>query len=166
MSAERTLLLDVQLVVRAGSHMRSSLHMPSSSTVADPPPGTRDDTIIGLLRRLTDDLTKLFRQEAALASAEFLRSLTNLGKGVAAIAVAGVLLFAGVLVLLAAAVLALALVLPPWAAALIVGGCVVAIGLVLLQLARPKLNPAALKPSHSVRSLQMDKEVIARHVSS
>jgi hypothetical protein len=122
----------------------------------------RPDTVLGLLRRLTEDVSKLFRQEVALASAELTRSLAGMVRGAASLAIAGALLFAALLVLLTAAVLALALILPAWAAALIVGFGVGAAGFALLRIASRKLAGTSIAPKHTVESLRMDKAVITR----
>jgi hypothetical protein len=122
----------------------------------------RPDTVLGLLRRLTEDVSKLFRQEVALASAEFTRSLTGVVRGAKSLALAGALLFAALLVLLAAAVLALALILPSWAAALIVGFGVGAAGFGLLRIGGRKFAATDIAPKHTAESLRLDKAVITR----
>ncbi|MDB6046483.1 MAG: phage holin family protein [Gammaproteobacteria bacterium] len=137
----------------------SSLAPVRGSTTSLP---DRPDTVVGLLRRLTEDVSKLFRQEVALATAEITRSLTGVVRGAAWLAIAGALLFAGLLVLLAAAVLALALILPSWAAALIVGFGVGAAGFGLLRIGGRKLAGTTIAPKHTAESLRMDKAVITR----
>jgi hypothetical protein len=119
-------------------------------------------SIVSLLKRLTDELSVLFRQEVALASAEFSRSMRSFFLGVASVAAGGAVLFAGLLVLLAAAVLGLAEWLEPWQAALAVGGAVVLIGIVMVLAGRKKIKPEELKPERSVQSLRRDKDVLAR----
>jgi hypothetical protein len=119
-------------------------------------------TIVSLLKRLTDELSVLFRQEMALASAEFSRSMKVFFVGVASVATGGAVVFAGFLVLLAAAVLGLAEWMEPWQAALAVGGAVVLVGVVILLVGRKKLAPEVLKPERSVRSLKRDKDVLVR----
>jgi hypothetical protein len=122
----------------------------------------RPDTVVGLLRRLTEDVSKLFRQEVALASAEVMHSLAGVVRGATSLAIAGALLFAALLVLLTAAILALALIVPSWAAALIVGSGVGAVGFGLLRVGGRKLAAADIAPRHSAESLRLDKAVITR----
>jgi hypothetical protein len=119
-------------------------------------------SILGLLQRLTQDLARLFRQEAALATAEFSRACLHLARGIGAIAAAAALIYAGLLVLLAAAVLGLMQLVPGWEAALIVGGATVALGLILLLAGRPQLSAAGLKPTRSAQSLRQDRDVLTR----
>jgi hypothetical protein len=119
-------------------------------------------TIVSLLKRLTDELSVLFRQEMALASAEFSRSMKTFFIGLASVTAGGAVLFAGFLVLLAAAVLGLAEWLEPWQAALVVGIAVALVGVVMLLVGRKKLDPGELKPERAVRSLKRDKDVLVR----
>jgi hypothetical protein len=126
--------------------------------------GLESESTMGLLRRLMDELSMLFRQEVALARAEIVESLSAAKAGVASLAAGGAVLFAGLLVLLAAAVLGLAEVIAAWLAALIVGVIVGITGYLMVQAGRRKLDPAALKPTHIQRSLHRDAEVLARKV--
>lgn len=119
------------------------------------------ESATGLLSRLLSDFTALFRNEVALAKAE-LAELTDSAKAaVVAIAVAAVVLLGGLLALLAAAILALAEVLAPWLAALIVGIVLAIVGVLLIRSAGQKLKPS--KHLDRVReSVRQDAEVIAR----
>lgn len=116
----------------------------------------------GLLRRLTDELTTLLRQELALASAEISRSVRVMLAGAASVAVGGAVLFTGLLAMLAAAVLGLATVLHPWLAALLIGAAVAVIGVVLVLIGVRSLDPSTLKPSRTAESLRRDKDLITR----
>jgi hypothetical protein len=117
---------------------------------------------MGLLRRLTDELTTLLRQELALATAEISRSMRMLLTGAAALAAGGAVLFAGLLAMLAAAVLGLATVLQPWLAALVIGAAVAVIGVVLVLAGIRSMDPSTLKPSRTAESLRRDRDVITR----
>ena len=120
------------------------------------------ESTMGLLRRLMDELSVLFRQEVALARAEFAETLSAAKTGVASIATGGAVLFAALLVLLETAILALAQVMVPWLAALIVGVIVGIAGYLMLQAGRKKLGPSALKPTRTQESLRRDAEVLGR----
>jgi xanthine/uracil permease len=85
--------------------------------------------------------------------------------GVASVASGGAVLYAGFLVLLAAAVLGLSRWLEPWLAALIVGGAVLLVGVVMVLAGRRKLDLADLKPDRTMQSLKRDKDVLARRTS-
>lgn len=107
-----------------------------------------------LFRDLMNETKILIQQEIQLLKLEMSQKATQAGKDVAFIAVGGALSYAGLLVLLAAATLALALVIPGWASALIVGLVVVGIGYGLIQKGISDLkniNPAPQKTIDSVK---------------
>jgi hypothetical protein len=122
-------------------------------------------SIIELVRRFSEELLTLFRQEMALATAEISRTLRKLAAGVASIAAGAAVLYAGFLALLTAAILGLSHVVEPWLAALIVGGAVSIIGLVLLMAGKKTVEPENLKPQRTMESLREDKDVLMRRAS-
>jgi tetrahydromethanopterin S-methyltransferase subunit C len=81
-----------------------------------------------------------------------------MGAGAGELIVGGIVMFAGLLGLGAAAILALALVLPAWAAALIVGGVALLLGLILLLLGRRHVGAQSLVPRRTLRSLREDAD--------
>lgn len=119
-----------------------------------------------LLSTLTREMGSLVRQETQLAKAEMSEKTHQAMTGVAAIAIAGAVLFGGFLVLLAAAVFLLNEVLPPdttpWLSAIIVGLVVAIIGYVMLKSGVKKLQAQNLMPDRTMASLQSDKD-LARH---
>jgi len=115
-----------------------------------------------LLSRLVGDITALFRNELALAKAEFSKAATNAKLGVAGMAASAAVLLAGALSIVAAAILGLAEVMEPWLAALVVGVALGVIGFVMLQSAKKKLEPSALSMERTQQSLRRDAEVVAR----
>ena len=83
---------------------------------------TTDPSIGELLNQLSSQVTRLIRDEMRLAEKEFQQSAKRAGIFAGLLSVAGLLaLFAGA-AFVTAAVAALSLVLPVWAAAVIVGG--------------------------------------------
>ena len=144
--------------------MATTSHGPSPTPAAAA--GSNGDresqSAFGLLRRLTDELSTLLRQELALATAEVSRSMRVMLGGSASLAVGGAVLFTGLLAMLAAAVLGLATVLAPWLAALVIGAAVAAIGVVLVLAGIRSMDPSTLKPSRTAESLRRDRDVITR----
>ncbi|WNM62602.1 phage holin family protein [Candidatus Nitrospira neomarina] len=107
-----------------------------------------------LFRDLMNETKILIQQEIQLLKLEMSQKATQAGKDVGFIAVGGALAYAGLLVLLAAATLALALVIPGWASALIIGLVVVGIGYGLIQKGISDLkniNPAPQKTIDSIK---------------
>jgi len=98
-----------------------------------------------LLRDLASDSTALVRQELALAKAEAQEKLHQSIAGGSMVVISALLAFAGLIILLHAAVYGLEMAgFEPWLAALIVGGVVVVIGLLLVQKARHDLMAQSL----------------------
>ena len=125
----------------------------------------RRESTRSLLSQLIDEVTTLFRKEVALVRAEMSDAISQAKTGVTSVATGGAVLFAGLLVLLAAAVLGLSNVVEPWLAALIVGGIVLIVGFVMLQMGKKKLEPSAFKPERTQSSLRKDKEMIQRRTA-
>jgi len=74
-------------------------------------------------------------------------------------------LFAGLIILLMSAVYALAMLMAPWLAALIVGVVVMVIGVIMLQSGKKAFDATNFTPERTVNSLQKDKDAIQRKVS-
>ena len=110
----------------------------------------------GTPRRLGADLSRLVRQEMALARAEIVDKFAELGIGAGLVAVAGALAFAGLLYLMAAAMIGLAMVVPLWAAALIVGGVALLIAGALAMVGRAKMRANDLVPTRTIKTLRDD----------
>ncbi|OFJ53306.1 hypothetical protein BEL07_13115 [Mycolicibacterium grossiae] len=83
-------------------------------------PNAPEPTVGELLGRLSEQTSRLVRDEMKLGQKELQHSITHAAVGAGLGGAAGVLALFGFGVLLAAIVAALALVLPVWAAALIV----------------------------------------------
>jgi hypothetical protein len=127
---------------------------------------TRDESTPSLLRRLADDVGMLFAQELALLKAETMRSVSDLKAATMSIAMGGAVTFMGVFFLLLSAVYGLSNVVDPWLAALIVGGAVALIGIIMLASGRRNLEPAAIAPRRTAAALRKDTDMIkgvARH---
>ena len=118
------------------------------------------DSTPSLLRRLADDVGTLLAQEVALLKSETARSIGELKASTASIAVGGAVSFMGGFFLLLAAVYGLSNVVQPWLAALIVGGVVTLVGVILLSAGRRKLEPAAVAPRRTAAALRKDAEMI------
>jgi hypothetical protein len=134
----------------------------------EPSPGPRQRPLIGLFSDLWRETSTLVRNEAELAKAEISEKISQIGTGVAAIAVGGGIIFAGFLVLLFAAVGALELMLQTehavWLAPLIVGLVVMILGFVALAKGRSELKAENLKPERTMESLRQDARLAKEHM--
>lgn len=114
-----------------------------------------------LVGRLTDQVSTLVRDEMQLARLELRDKAKRAGAGAGLLGAgaAAALLAGGALV--AAAILALALVLPGWAAALIVGGAVALVaGLLALAGGLQVKRATPLTPTEAVDGLARDVKVV------
>jgi hypothetical protein len=98
-----------------------------------------------------------------LAGSEVSHSLNDTKKGVSSLISGVVVLNSGYLFLLAAATLGLGQIMELWLAALIVGGVVTVIGLIMVTVGKKKLEPSALKPTRTMESFQKDRETVKEH---
>jgi hypothetical protein len=115
----------------------------------------RDTRSLGdLFAQFTREVTTLMRQEVRLAKAEVTQNASRMGRGAGLIAAGGAIAYAGFLALVATVILALALALPAWLAALIVGIVVAAIGGALAYAGLNALKHANMAPRQTMDSLQ------------
>jgi uncharacterized membrane protein YqjE len=110
-----------------------------------------------LLSDVAGETVELVRQELAMFKVELQEKLSTAGIGAALLGAGALVAYSGWVFLLLAAVFALALVLPAWAAALIVGALVVGIGAVLALIGKSRMRADALAPERTMRSLREDQ---------
>jgi len=121
-------------------------------------PGVKTERSLStLLSDLAGETVELFRQELTLFKTELQEKASRAGIGAAALAAAALIAFSGWLFLLLAAVYALAIVVPPWASALIVAVLVLAIAGVLALIGKSRMRTDALTPERTLRSLREDQ---------
>ncbi len=124
-----------------------------------------DESAPGLLGRLVDDITKLFRNELALARAETMEAAQRAKIGVGAVATGAGVLLLGALALVAAAILGLAEVMEPWLAALLVGVVLAVVGYVMVNSGKKRLEPSNFTLERTQESLRRDKDTVTHTVS-
>lgn len=124
-----------------------------------------DESAPGLLGRLVDDITKLFRNELALARAETMEAAQRAKVGVGAVATGAGVLLLGALALVAAAILGLAEVMEPWLAALLVGVVLAVVGYVMVNSGKKRLEPSNFTLERTQESLRRDKDTVTHTVS-
>ena len=117
----------------------------------------------GILGSLAIDVQDLVRGEIRLARAELDQKMQRVL--VAAIFLLGgaLVAFAGLVVFLQGIAAALALVLPTWAASLIVGLLIVVVGGLFAKSGLSKFSLKTLTPERMTSSLQKDVRVLKEH---
>lgn len=116
-----------------------------------------------LVGRVARDVQDLVWSEIKLARAEFDQKLHRVILATILLLGGALLAFAGLIVTLQGVAAALALVLPIWAAFLIVGVAIVVIGGLFAKSALGMLSLKALTPDRSVANLQKDVRLVKEH---
>lgn len=114
-----------------------------------------------LVGQAAEQLSRLVRQEVALAKEEMAAKGKRAGRGGGLLGAAGAFAYAGLLAAAGTAVAALSLVLSVWAAALIVTGALFVIAAVLAMTGRAQLRRATPPtPEEALGSVKADVEEI------
>lgn len=113
---------------------------------------------------LASDVGDLVRGELALARAEFDHKLHSLIAGGVSLLGGALVAFAGLVVLLEGGAAALAKWLPAWAALLIVGVVIVAVGGLIARAGLAKLSLKNLTPDRTAANLKQDGRTLKEHL--
>ncbi|MDA2892560.1 phage holin family protein [Mycolicibacterium sp. BiH015] len=118
-----------------------------------------------LISQLTEQTSRLIRDELRLAQKEIQQSAKHAGIGAGLVGTAGLLAVIGLMTLVAAAVAALALVLPVWAAAVVVAVVLFVAAGVAALLGKKQAQQVPPPAAESVDSVKADIVEIkgARH---
>ncbi|MEU4780511.1 phage holin family protein [Micromonospora sp. NPDC023633] len=118
-----------------------------------------------LVQRATEQVSRLVRDELALARAELTQKGKHAGIGIGLFGGGGALALYGLGALVATAILLLDLVLPAWAAALIVAVVLFALAGVLALVGKKQVSQAVPPvPEAAVRSVRADVDTVAAAV--
>ena len=126
-------------------------------------------SLIALFSDLFRETSTLVHKEAELAKAELSEKVSQASTGITELAIGGLVVFAGFIVLLIALSNGLAHMLPEeladWLAPLIVGGFVMVVGFIALMRGRSNVTPENLAPEHTLESVRRDAQLAKEHVS-
>jgi len=136
--------------------------MTDQQTASRPAAATpADASTAELVRLAAEQISRLVRDELALARAEMTVKARRFGTGAGLFGAAGAAALYGVGALIATLILLLALVLPAWAAALIVAGALFAIAGVMALVGRGELRRAApATPEQTLDSVKADVQTV------
>jgi uncharacterized membrane protein YqjE len=130
----------------------SSVQVPAQAFADHQEPSTGE-----LVKRLSEQVSTLVRDELKLAQLEMTRKGKQAGIGAGMLGGSGLIALYGVGCLLAGAILGLSRVLEPWLAALIVGAALLLVSGVAALLGRARLKKAApLVPAQAADSVKAD----------
>jgi hypothetical protein len=117
-----------------------------------------------LVSDASEEIAKLVKLEVALAKEELRVAMKRQTRSIALLAGGGVFAFANFVLLAWGAIYAIALVLPLWAAVLIVAGAGLLVGLGLMAAGRAGLDPAELKPAQTMVSARNSVRYLVNRV--
>ncbi|MFD1825245.1 MULTISPECIES: phage holin family protein [Mumia] len=130
------------------------------------PQARSDESIADLVRDLSEQTSRLVRDEMRLAQAELKQKGARAGAGLGGFGAAGLLALYGLAALFAAIIAALALVMDVWLAALIVAVVLFVIAAILAVVGKKQLQKATPPvPEHTVENVKADIAEVkeARH---
>lgn len=151
--------------------MSHSFEQPASPSGQFPPavetttvPGPATSTIGELFARVSDQLTRLVRDELRLAQLQLTEKGKRFGMGGAFLAVAGLVALYALAALIAAAVLGLAVALPAWLSALIVGVVLLVVAGIAALLGKRAIDAAKAVEAKPQDGIKQDVEAIKKGV--
>ena len=129
----------------------------TGATRTDQQPVPENASTGQLIGQLTEQISRLVRDEARLAQAEVTQKAKKLGVGAGLFGGAGLVAFFGLAALITAVILALALVLPDWLAALIVAVVLAAVAGVLALVGKKDVQKGSPPvPTEAIASVKTD----------
>lgn len=120
-----------------------------------------------LIARLSEQTSTLVRDEIRLAQAELSAKAKHAGIGLGMFGAGGLVAFFGMAAAVATAIIALALVLPLWAAALIVTVLLFIIAGIMALVGKNQVDRAGpLKPERAMANLKRDVTEVKEHAGN
>src|SRR6266566_5919363 len=125
------------------------------------PARSQDSSAGELVTQLSEQISRLVRDELRLARLEMTRKGKRAGLGVGVLGGSGIAALYGLACLLAAAIIGLAAAVPAWLSALIVGAVVLAASAVAALAGRAQLRAATPPvPQQAVAGVKADVETV------
>ncbi|MFN8498209.1 MAG: phage holin family protein [Anaerolineae bacterium] len=119
----------------------------------------KQDMSLGeLFSQLSRDVSRLVQAEVKLAKTEMTEKASKARNDIGAIVFGGLLAYAGLLAVLAAIIVGLAMFIPLWLSALIVGLVVIGIGVLLIKQGSDRLKQQSMAPEQTIQSLKENVE--------
>ena len=131
------------------------------ATRATAPPQPSEPSTGQLISDLTNQISRLVRDEARLAQAEVTQKAKRLGIGAGLFGGAGLFAFFGLAALITTAILALSLVLPAWLSALIVALVLFAVAGVFALVGKKDVQKGSPPlPTEAIASTKTDIQTV------
>ncbi|HLT83895.1 MAG TPA: phage holin family protein [Phototrophicaceae bacterium] len=131
------------------------------------PPGAPRPTMGELVARVSDQFSRILRGELELIQVKLADKAKHVGLGAAFLAVAGLLGLYALGVLIAAAILGLAVALPAWLSALIVGVVLLLIAGIAALIGKKKLESGEAPSAEETKAnLKADVDAVKKGIKS
>ena len=149
--------MDVRFEDTPGNGDRRSGNGAAGARPSGPPPWAEEQrSLADVVRSVVDGVVALFRKEVELAKIEVGEAMSARAKGAGMMAAAGVFALFALGFGAAAGAAGLALVVPTWAALLIVMAVFVLLGGVLIMAGRSALRSTDVKPTKTQETIKED----------
>lgn len=135
--------------------------VPSDNDQAHAQPNDADDVPVGvLIQRLSEQTSRLIRDELQLAQVELKETVKHAGLGAGMFGAAGLVAVYGGGALVATAVIALALVLSWWLSALIVAVVLFAVAGAMALIGKKQVEQVSPTPERAIENVKRDVDTI------
>jgi uncharacterized membrane protein YqjE len=139
---------------------------PQPPSVGTPPSDPSQSSTGELIGQLSDQLSRLVRDEVRLAQTEVTQKAKRLGMGAGLFGAAGVVALLGAGALVTAAILGLATLMPGWLAAIIVAVVLFLVAAVLACVGKKDVDRATPPlPTETIASVQADITSVKQGIS-
>lgn len=144
---------------------RVTTAQPQNLGTGQQPPGR--PSVGELVARISDQFSRILRGEIELIQIKLADKAKHVGVGAAFFAVAGLMAFFGLAVLIAAAVLGLAVALPAWLSALIIGVVLLIIAAVAALVGKKKVQAGEAPSAEATKAnLKADVDAVKKGIRS
>lgn len=127
------------------------------------PARSSEPSVPELMNRLSEQTSRLIRDELKLVQAELTATAKHGGIGAGFLGAGGILAWFGFGALIATAILGLSTVLPAWAAALIVTAVLFMTAAIAALLGKKKMEKLSLAPERTIANVNRDVAEIKEH---
>jgi ABC-type protease/lipase transport system fused ATPase/permease subunit len=138
--------------------------VPSAAIAADPGATSTGRPISAIIEDILRHVGEIIRSEMRLAQTEIKQDLSDLKHAGSFLAAAGIAGMFALGFLLLAAVYGLSTIMPPWLAAISVGGVLGIVGLGLLTKGLHLLKATSMTPDRTIQSLEDNLKWFKKHV--
>lgn len=126
---------------------------------------SNDRSMKTIITEIIGDIPRLLTKEIELFRVELAEKAVQVGSAGVGIVVGLLLSAVALLILLQALVLALANVMPAWLAAVVVGGSIAIVGLIMVLKGQHDLKAANLMPRRTLNQLKEDTQMVKEKIS-